>query len=541
MAREKMLGGNQMLGAGKRRYLKPSLIAVALGFAAMSGFAQAPARADDTAQQLQLLEDQIRQLQAQIDSLKKEQMKQAQAAPAKPAAIGANNPAYGYETGGHQFGWTSADGADSIELTGRIHIDAADYMRYRPQLNNATRTLEPFGWDARRIRLGVTGKFFSDWGYTLIGDFGGSSDSVSPYVSGAAASEFENAFITYNGWNKGSFPVAVTVGYIDVPWVMDEATSSNDLLFMEGASAHTIATEFGGGDQRSAIGIVSAQPRVFGGAWLTGPAAGTPHTISTSALGATSAPAQTTVNGEAMAILGRIAGQPYTDAGSNIHVGVDAGWLMNPGATTTLVTGGANVPYASRSLTLSDRPELRVDPTSLLSATISNVQHGWTVGPELAGQFDQFFAQGEYYYYHVDRFTQIGQASIPSVSFDGGYGEVSYAVGGKRKYNPGSAAYTGVIPDHPLSMSEGGGWGAVEFALKYSYVDLNSHVTDPNGIEGGIQTIVGAGINYYANTNVRMMLDYEHINLKKDPSNANGGLFQGSNTDVLAGRFQVAW
>ncbi len=49
-------------------------------------------------------------------------------------------------------------------------------------------------------------------------------------------------------------PVAIDAGYLDVPWTLDESTSSNDIMFLERSSPQVIATELGGGDFRSAGG-----------------------------------------------------------------------------------------------------------------------------------------------------------------------------------------------------------------------------------------------------------------------------------------------
>jgi phosphate-selective porin OprO/OprP len=43
--------------------------------------------------------------------------------------------------------------------------------------------------------------------------------------------------------------------HFDVPYTLDEATSSNDIMFMERASSQTIAVNIAAGDFRSAGGI----------------------------------------------------------------------------------------------------------------------------------------------------------------------------------------------------------------------------------------------------------------------------------------------
>ncbi len=57
------------------------------------------------------------------------------------------------------------------------------------------------------------------------------------------------------------------------------------------------------------------------------------------------------------------------------------------------------------------------------------------LGGELAGQYDHFFAQGEYYDYMISRYTSAALPNAADLNFDGGYAQASWSIGGKRKYN----------------------------------------------------------------------------------------------------------
>jgi phosphate-selective porin OprO/OprP len=462
MSRENKLGGAGELNGRKSRFATSSVIALAVGLVAFAGMAQRPAHAADD-QQLQLLEDQIRQLQAQIDGLKKAQATQAAAAPAIPAGT---KPAYGYETGSHQFGWVSADGQNSIELTGRLHFDVADYAGYTRKGGTQAPSNLDGGLNARRARLGITGKFMGDFSYAFIGDFGGTSDTIAAANTGAPASEIENAFITYNGFNKPGYtvPLAFDIGYIDVPVFLNEATSSNDRLMLEAPTAEVLATAFGGGDARSAAGVRSYKTNYWAAVYMTGPAAGASHSY----------PA--TGQSQPIALLGRATYNPIQDDVESLHVGANIGHVVNTGAASA---------DGNHSFTLSDRPELRVDPTATFGTittgnavgAINNVKGADVYGAELAGAYQNFFAQGEYYIYQIDRQGVLptnAAVTAKDLSFSGGYAEASYSIGGKRKYNPSTGSYTGVIVEHPLSLKDGSGWGAIEFAARYSEVNLNS-------------------------------------------------------------------
>lgn len=544
MSVEKTLGGAGELHGRKRRLVASSAIALVVGLAAFTGMAQVPAHADDS-QQLQLLSDQIRQLQAQIDALKKTQAAQAAATPTLPSGA---KPAYGYQTGSHQFGWTSADGMDSIELTGRLHFDVGAYTNYKPDVGLTNPAGLNSGVNARRARIGVTGKFGGDFNYTLIGEFGGTSDTQNPLASGFATSGIENAYITYNGFNKIDHvvPLAFDVGYLDVPFTLDEAVSSNDTMFMERSSSQVVATAFGAGDNRSAAGVRSYKTNYWAGVYLTGPTSGTPHN-DPSVNPSGQVPATVSPSGEPVAMTARATYNPYVNAnGDNIHVGGNAAYVVQPGATQTVLAGGA-VNGTGHSMSLSDRPELRLDPTALLTTgTITNVKSAEVFGPELAGQFDHFFAQGEYYIYQVNRYASAGVPNAQSLDFSGGYAQASWSVGGKRAYNPSTGAYTGVIPDAPLDISHGTGFGAFEIGARYSYTDLkdnwlpNTTAANNTGVNGGIQTTYTVGVNYYASTNVRLMLDYIHADISRSTT-AAPSVPNGAKVDAIAGRFQVAW
>lgn len=554
--------GKNLRGAGelsgrKRRFAAPSAIAIALGLAALGVTAPRPVYAVDD-QQLQLLQDQIRQLQAQIDALKKTQTQQAQdqtvggpQAGNRQAKVYVTGPAYmygPYRAGGNEFGLSTADGQNTIELTGRLQFDAASYLGYERNAGLASPSKLESGVNGRRIRLGIVGQFAGDFQYGLIADFGGSSDSISPYVSGAATSEIENAFISYSGFNKpeNMVPVSIDVGYIDAPIQLNEAMSSNDRLMLEAPTPEVIATEFGGGDNRSVFGARSYKSNYYAAAYVSGPTAGTPHNYAVSSDTSTSVESEVT-SGEALAFLGRLTYQPYTDDISNIHVGVNGSYMVNPGATTTTASG---IPAFGRSITLSDRPELRIDPTSLLSTgSIGNVADGGYIGGEFAGQYDHFFAQSEIYDYFIDRRSQVATAAapLPSLNFYGGYLEGSWTIGGKRNYFPGAGAYTGVAPDAPLNM-KAGTWGAIEFAGRFSYTDLNDHVSSgetlgtSGGVAGGEQTTASLAVNYYPYSNVKLMLEYDHTDVAKNTYAAGAAPTPaGAVINAVAARFQVAW
>jgi phosphate-selective porin OprO/OprP len=464
-----------------------------------------------TKQQLRQSQHETEQARAQAqqttEAAGQAQARVAVAPPPPPPGPPPTPTAHVAQTPGSRFGLESADGRNSIFLTGRLHFDVGHYIDYTPASKFAAVQDLNSGVNARRARLGVTGKFAGDWNYTLIYDFGGSSDGFPP-TPGAAASGIQIASLTYNGFNKGPVPLAFDIGYIDTPFTLQQATSSNDILFVERPSAQAIATNIFANDFRSAAGVRSNDDRYWAGVYATGPQSGATHNT-----------------GEQIGAWGRATYQILQTPEYSLHLGGDAGALLKPPA-----------PGGIRSITLSDRPEIRVDPTAILSTgtlgTPANPLKGAQVyGIEAAAGWRNLFVQGEYFHIDLDR------QGLATNSFDGGYVEASWIMTGEqRKYLPATGAYTNPVPEHPFSpWDDMWGYGAFELVGRYSTISLNDHfipgvlpAATSNAVGGGRQTVYGVGLNWYPNTNVRFMFDFLHGDINKRFSTAAGGGIAGT-------------
>jgi phosphate-selective porin OprO/OprP len=149
---------------------------------------------------------------------------------------------------GYHFGFSDANGDNTVELLGRLQLDTGGYPGYNPAPMTLDRKGLAAGIDLRRARIGVVGTFMTDWHYAFVYDFGNSAESdnpnnalananssTSPTTSNNFLSGIENALLTYNGFysHGQQFPVAFDFGIQAVPWTLEEATSSNDLMFLE--------------------------------------------------------------------------------------------------------------------------------------------------------------------------------------------------------------------------------------------------------------------------------------------------------------------
>jgi phosphate-selective porin OprO and OprP len=467
-------------------------------------------------QLLQSMQSQINfqaQVQAELQAKLQEQMKAAATAPANAprATLSAKN----------RPGFASADGQNSIELTSRLHLDVANYLHVKAQAGGAPSESLTSGVNARRARIGILGKFLGDWNYELTADFGGTTDA-------GTGPQINHAYLGYAGFR----PTVIEGGYMDVPWTLDEATSSNDIMFLERAAAGVVATNLAAGDARSALGVRSNGSFWWAGGYLTGPTVGVTHAGT---------------NGQQLAGVARATINPIQTDALSLHLGVDGMYIAQPRTAAA----------ANNSLTLTDRPDLRVDPTSFITTGGIATKHGSVIGVEAAGAWGPLYAQGEYYHYMIDQF---GAAAIANhtLNFDGGYIEASYTLTGEgRKYNPETGAYGSIIPAHPVSLKDGG-FGAWEVAARFDQIDLNSNVTPgvaqatTAGVFGGVQRTYTAGLNWYVNSNIRFMFNYIHADIDKLNTNGvistvgagggfgnNGG--NGAQIDAIAVRTQVAF
>jgi phosphate-selective porin OprO and OprP len=423
----------------------------------------------------------------------------------------------------------TADDQNCIAIVSRVHFDAGGY-NYRP--NSAATSPQHLddGVNVRRARIGVVGKFLEDWNYALIYDFGGASDGFAStasaggtavgFLPGGALSGIENAYLSYTGIKPFGGKLAIEGGIMDLPYTLDEASSSNDIPFMERAASGITATNIAAGDFRSTAGARWYTDTFWAGAYATGPATGAIHSASSIN------PPGTT---EQFGAFARVAGQIVSGKDYSLHIGGDAEWLIQP---------PHNLIANTQTLTLSDRPELRIDPTTLVTTgALPGVSGAQVYSAEAAGTYGPLFFQGEYFWYNVDR---NALTPLPSLRFQGGYAEAAYVLTGEtRRYNPAAASYGGILPANPFSL-QGGGWGAWEIAGRFSTIDLNDQLAHANGVAGGRQTIYTVALNWYANGNVRLMFDYLYGNITKQISPTNFG-DAGAKFNAFAMRTQVAF
>lgn len=502
--------------------------------------------AAQTQMQMQQLQDQLRSMQQQLDALKAADAAQKDALAKETAARemaekadrDANLAAGGHnviqngavimippanpkvvESGTHSFTLSSPDGAWTIQPTGRIHLDMGTYLTQSPDAATGPGTAVggklQGGVNARRVRFGVTGRANSDFTYSLILEGGGTSDG-SP--TGGSAQLVNTAQIGYTGIAN----TIIEAGYFAQYFTLDESTSSNNILFMERATPVTVGSAVNTGDPRFGAGFRTWAPNWWFGAYMTANQPGVVHAQVNRGLGS----------------FQRFTYNPIQDGLTSVHIGVGVNEVFE---VPTAAAAGFG------SITLSDRPEMRIDTTQFLSTgglgTAASPVTGMQIfNVETAAALGSFFYQGEGFHYAVNRQGKT------KAEFDGAYGEVSYTFGGRHTYTANCGCYGGVVPVDPFSPIRGG-MGAIELAARFSYVNLVDQydanataASQPNLVNGGQQTNLTLGVNWYWNSNMLWKLNYIRSNFdKKNPrtTSLTGPTNVGIGLDILAARFQI--
>lgn len=113
------------------------------------------------------------------------------------------------------------------------------------------------------------------------------------------------------------------------------------------------------------------------------------------------------------------------------------------------------------------------------------------------------------------------------LSFFGVYGQVSYILTGEqRPYDVSSGVFGAPVPEHPFSLRGSSGYGAWEVAARLSRLDLSDAY-----IDGGHETNLTLGVNWYLNKNMRMAFNYVHGKVER-------GAYEG-NMDAVQMRLQI--
>jgi phosphate-selective porin OprO and OprP len=483
--------------------MKKTIYFATASLIALSVFA-APVMAgqkEDLKAQIEALKKQIADQQAQLEALSAQVQDvkvsagnqfaetQRQAAEAPKVQIKDARPTF-----------VTGDGKYSVSLRGRFQFDYARYIQdpaggpaatdfRRGSFGDATEAVRARdlndGTNFRRAQLGIDGKLTDDWNYSLIYEFGGSGQED--------VGRIQDLYLQYNGFA----PLKIRAGAFAPSVGLEDSVSSADTLFLERASPSDLARAVAGADGRTGVAAFGNGEEWFASFAVTG------------------APIATQSFDEQVALTGRVAGLVVKTADLNVHLGANATYVLQAPDAGPDATATGRYP-----LRLRDRPEVRVDATRLIDTGNINTDTLFIPGAEFAANFQNFFLQGEYFWYQFERQQLPAGPVLGDPDFSGWYAQASWLLTGEsRPWSPATGSFTAPKPAKPIDF-EGGGWGAWELAVRYSVSDLNWNegsgaVLPVGGIRGGEQTAWTAGLNWYVNNNIRFLLDYQWIEVDR--------------------------
>ena len=458
-----------------RRFLGGCAASVLISAVAVSPALAAQKKSEPD--RLELLEQQIKILQQQVQDLKASQaskyaeVKKATDEQAKVVTLDNGRP-------------TFKKGDFSASLRALVQFDAAyysgDHAAGGQDLNS--------GSNFRRARIGLDGTLGKGWDYSFIYDFGG---------SGVEGSTISAAWIQFSGLKPFKFRLGAFAPYTS----LEDSGGASDTLFLERASSVEIARGLAGGDGRSAFQVTAAGDRYFASVAYTGARVGASGTFD-----------------EQQALLGRVAGLFLARENMKIILGANGTYIFRPADNTA----GPNSTPAT--FTISNAPELRVDDTGTAGAALSLISSGaisasrvtqW--GLDGAAQWKSLYGEGGYFAFALSRRGNGIANSDPR--FSGWYAQASWVLTGEtRRYDAPSASFRSPKVNKPFTAGPDSGWGAWEAAVRYSVMDLNyadNRSTAVGGIRGGEQDIWTLGLNWYPNNAVRFSLNYLLIDVDR--------------------------
>ena len=351
------------------------------------------------------------------------------------------------------IGLKSKDGNNTIQLTGRLHMD---YRQYSPgygtgQTTDSYQNLA----EVRRSRFGVRGQFAKDFKYQLLANFGNDAGSSSTTTTA------DEMWVNYAANPEMQFQF----GLFKMPFSLEQLTSSNNIDFME----------------RSLIGNTDGEfiPAKETGFMLHGiPKPGLLYQVALSRGRANKDAAN-----DGFDYIGRVVTNIAELQGSKTYV-------LHLGAaySTGEIKGGV--------APASGRTESRSQSAWFTGPALSGTTARTRQGLEAAFAYDGLKIQGEQFQFNYDPTTGSDQ------KINGYYVQAVYNLTGEsHSYKDGTFGW--IKPNNPLDK---GGRGAWQVGVRMSEFDA-SDITVATG-KSNRATAMTYGITWFCTDNLRFMLNY---------------------------------
>ncbi len=350
------------------------------------------------------------------------------------------------------LGIESADGANSIKLIGRVHMD---YRSYGSDAQNSDHEQDKF--DVRRARFGFEGKFNKDFDYKLFADFTPGKDGL-----------LDEGYVGYT-YSSG---LKFRTGKFKMPFSLEQMTSSNNIDFIE--------RSLGGQNEGELVPAKQIGAMVFGA----------PTDGMTYALAASQGHNAKTAASSNPDIIGRVTFNPMKMMGSKdqvLHIGLG----YHTGEIATAIASG------SIATGTTEAREQKAYFATTVGADVGATRTG--NGLELAYATGPFKVQGEYMKLKYDNVTSA------NVSYDATYIQGVWNVTGEsHNYSNSSGTFGGIKPKSKFTNK--GGTGALQLGLRYSMFDGSGNPLSANKTDKADATTLGA--TWILNDHTRVMLNY---------------------------------
>ncbi|MDX9973774.1 MAG: porin [FCB group bacterium] len=471
--------------------------ALALLVGSLSAFAQEPTpvpEPDATAQQIELLKQQVEALAAQVKALEQQQAAAAAEQTAVKEAQAKKAPAAIVTAGQDGFTIASPDKAFTMKVSGRIQFDTSWFSEDNDLKYSVGDQQDAFGFNSARLRL--NGKLFDNIEYMMEYEFA--------TQNGADNAEFKDVYLQLNDIPYGrDLAGNVTVGHFREPFSFEQLTSARYIMFVQRSLMDSLVPSRNPGIQWSdAILGEEKKERMTYALGVFKEADNWPSSNDAD-------------EDQGYSFTGRVTGLPYyaNEGRQLLHLGFGYSH-RNP--------DGAVVAYSARPENkLSQFRYVNVDATPLYRLRDARADDIDLYNLELASVLGPFSLQSEYTLSEVDTtFDNTRQ-------FSGYYAQMGYFLTGEhRPYKNSAGVFDKVKPANNFGWGAEDGWGAWEVAARYSSLDFSD-----GGVRGGEQEDVTLGLSWYLNANTRVMWNYIHGEVDQD-------LYSGD-FDAFDMRFQL--
>ena len=327
----------------------------------------------------------------------------------------------------------------------------------------------------RRIRLGAQGKLTGRVNYKAQLDFNNNQ------------ADFEDMFLEYS-FNPS---LSMRVGYHEALISLDDEISDTKSSFLERTAYNAMTLSRGVG-----VSITKTGERWGVNAGIFGDASSKAN------------PGED----EGWRLSARLTGTPWRQENNLLHLGVSLYNRFWPDDKADFQI--ATAPEVSQQNKLFSTGKHRADQVNF-------------IGLETALQSGSWLAQAEYGQQQVD------YLDLADADFQAGYAQLAWLVTGEsRSYSNARGAFGSVTPRSGLNDN---GLGALEFALRYSQMDLVD--AEILGGKGDIWTL---GVNWYPISYLRFSANWVHFDIEDSWEQLPLGSADHRG-DAVAARMQVIW